>query len=152
MSLERLDDQDYPAFTVGQAAQLLGVQQAFLRRLDTAGLLTPQRSTGGHRRYSRRQLQRAARIRALFDAGHGMSAAQQILQLQDERDHARDELDQALTERDDARHQRDHAREQRDAAREQADEARQSRDEAYRLLAQIDRGRDRPPPIPRRSG
>lgn len=33
----RLDDEDYPGFTMGQAAELLEVQQAFLRSLDAAG-------------------------------------------------------------------------------------------------------------------
>ena len=38
---------------MGLAAGLLGVQPAFLRSLDAAGLLTPGRSVGGQRRYSR---------------------------------------------------------------------------------------------------
>ena len=54
---------------MGQAAELLEVQPAFLRSLDAAGVLTPHRSGGGHRRYSRRQLAVAARMRALFDEG-----------------------------------------------------------------------------------
>ena len=33
--LRRLDDPDYPALTMSQAAELLGVQAAFLRSLDT---------------------------------------------------------------------------------------------------------------------
>ncbi|MFQ6399097.1 MerR family DNA-binding transcriptional regulator [Nocardia sp. KC 131] len=41
---------------MGRAAEILGVTQAFLRGLDAAELLTPQRSAGGHRRYSRYQL------------------------------------------------------------------------------------------------
>ena len=45
--LDQLDDGDYPAFTMGQAAQLLGVQAAFLRSLDVAGVVAPQRSDGG---------------------------------------------------------------------------------------------------------
>lgn len=48
--VSRLDDEDYPAVTMGQAAQLLQVQPTFLRSLDAAGVLTPQRSGGGHRR------------------------------------------------------------------------------------------------------
>ena len=31
---DRLDDPDYPAYTTGRAADVLGVQQAFLRALD----------------------------------------------------------------------------------------------------------------------
>jgi MerR family transcriptional regulator/heat shock protein HspR len=81
---EQLDDPDYPAYTTGQAAQVLGVQQAFLRGLDTAGAIQPGRSQGGHRRYSRRQLALAARIRELFDQGHTLAATLRIVALEDE--------------------------------------------------------------------
>jgi MerR family transcriptional regulator, heat shock protein HspR len=80
----RLDDEDYPAVTMGQAAELLEVQPAFLRSLDAAGVLTPMRSAGGHRRYSRRQLLLATRMRALFDDGLTLDAAVRIVALQDE--------------------------------------------------------------------
>ena len=102
MPLARLDDEDYPAVTMGQAAQLLGVQPAFLRSLDAAGVITPKRSDGGHRRYSRRQLALAIRIRALFDDGLTLDAATRVVQLQDElaRAQARiTELEAALGER-----------------------------------------------------
>jgi MerR family transcriptional regulator/heat shock protein HspR len=82
--LARLDDEDYPAVTMGQAAQLLGVQPAFLRSLDAAGVIRPHRSGGGHRRYSRRQLTLAVRMRALFDDGLTLDAASRIVALQDE--------------------------------------------------------------------
>ncbi|GAA2390300.1 hypothetical protein GCM10010404_54420 [Nonomuraea africana] len=52
--------------TTGQAAQLLGAQQAFLRRLDAAGAVRPDRSAGGQRRYGRRQLPFVIRTRELF--------------------------------------------------------------------------------------
>jgi len=79
-----LDDPDFPAYTTGRAAELLGVQQAFLRSLDTAGALVPQRSAGGRRRYSRRQLAFAARVREQFDQGHTLAAALRILTLEDD--------------------------------------------------------------------
>jgi DNA-binding transcriptional MerR regulator len=82
-NLSRLDDPDYPAFTMSQAAQLLGVQAAFLRSLDTSGILQPHRSPGGHRRYSRHQLALAARMRGLLDDGHSLASAETILGLQD---------------------------------------------------------------------
>lgn len=144
MGLEQLDDQDYPALTVGKAAELLGVQPAFLRSLDNAGVVRPQRSSGGHRRYSRRQLARAARMRELFDQGHTLASAAQVLALEDDLELARDERDRAHRQRDEAREQRDEAREQRDQAyrqRDQAyrqrDEARQERDQAFRELGQL---------------
>jgi len=82
--LTDLDDQDYPAYTTGRAADLLGVQQAFLRSLDAADVLVPHRSEGGHRRYSRRQLGLAQRFRILFDDGHPLASAAVIVRLEDE--------------------------------------------------------------------
>jgi DNA-binding transcriptional MerR regulator len=80
----RLDDPDYPALTMSQAAELLGVQAAFLRSLDGSGVLSPHRSTGGHRRYSRQQLAVAARVRGLLDDGHSLASAGTIVGLLDE--------------------------------------------------------------------
>lgn len=82
--LRRLDDPEYPAFPMSQAAELLGVQAAFLRSLDAAGVLEPSRSVGGHRRYSRAQLATAARLRELLDGGHTLASAEVIVGLQDE--------------------------------------------------------------------
>ena len=84
MTADRLDDPDYPAYTTGRAAAALGVQQAFLRALDAAGAVTPQRSAGGHRRYTRRQLAVAGRIRELLDQGHSLASALRIVGLQDD--------------------------------------------------------------------
>ncbi len=94
MGVSRLDDEDYPAVTMGAAAELLGVQPAFLRSLDAAGVLTPERSSGGHRRYSRRELEIATRMRELFDQGLSLDAATRILDLQDQLDHARARIDE----------------------------------------------------------
>lgn len=84
MAADRLDDPDYPVYTTGQAAKALDVQESFLRALDTAGALVPQRSAGGHRRYTRRQLGYARRVRELFDQGHNLAAALRILALEDD--------------------------------------------------------------------
>jgi excisionase family DNA binding protein len=90
--LSRLDDPDYPALTMSQAAELLGVQAAFLRSLDSSGVLEPHRSPGGHRRYSRAQLAVAARMRGLLDDGHSVASAETIINLQDELAEARADL------------------------------------------------------------
>ena len=45
---DKLDDADYPPYTIGTAANLLGVQPAFLRSLDAAGLLTAGCSAVGN--------------------------------------------------------------------------------------------------------
>jgi DNA-binding transcriptional MerR regulator len=80
----RLDALDDPAYTTGRAAEVLGVRQAFLRSLDAADAVRPQRTPGGRRRYTRRQLAFAARIRELFDQGHTLAAARRILDLEDD--------------------------------------------------------------------
>ena len=66
---DMLDDEDFPAYTMGRAAEVLGVSQDFLRRLGTAKLIEPLRSPGGHRRYSRYQLRLATRARDLCAEG-----------------------------------------------------------------------------------
>ena len=110
MALDRLDDPDHPTFGMSQAADLLGVPQAFLRSLDTAGLLAPARSEGGHRRYSRNQLDRVAALRALADEGHTLASAAEILDLRADLDHERAQLAETTEERDEARRERDEAR------------------------------------------
>ena len=95
----RLDDPDFPALTMSQAADLLGVQAAFLRSLDSSGFLQPYRSAGGHRRYSRAQLDLAARMRGLLDDGHSLASAETIVGLQDELASARADADQPALRR-----------------------------------------------------
>jgi DNA-binding transcriptional MerR regulator len=77
------DDADYPAYTMGRATEMLGVTPAFLRSLGTAGLIEPERSLGGHRRYSRHQLLLAGRVRQLLDEGLPLAAACRIVALED---------------------------------------------------------------------
>lgn len=99
------DDADYPAYTMGRATEMLGVTPAFLRSLGTAGLLEPERSLGGHRRYSRHQLLLAGRVRQLLDEGMPLSAACRIVALEDRLDAAHRrivELGGALTAGEDA--------------------------------------------------
>ncbi|MFD0316411.1 MerR family transcriptional regulator [Streptomyces flavalbus] len=91
-----LDDDDYPAYTMGRAADVLGATPAFLRAVGEAGLITPLRSEGGHRRYSRRQLRIAARARELVNQGTPIEAACRILSLEDR-------LGEALRENDEMR-------------------------------------------------
>ncbi len=98
--LSRLDDQDYPAFTTGQAAKMLGVQEPFLRSLDTAGLVRPRRSDGGHRRYSRRQLTLVVRLREQLDEGHTLAAAARIIGLQDQLADAKNTIDELRAQLD----------------------------------------------------
>ena len=47
--------------TITAAAHFLGVSQDTLRRWEKKGALIPRRTVGGHRRYSRKQLERLLR-------------------------------------------------------------------------------------------
>ena len=89
-----LDDEDYPAYTIGRAADMIGVSQAFLRSVEQARLFNAIRSDGGHRRYSRYQLRLATRVREITDQGTPVEAACRIVILEDQ---LRDAL--ALNER-----------------------------------------------------
>ncbi|SCF92208.1 MerR family transcriptional regulator [Streptomyces sp. Ncost-T10-10d] len=85
---DRLDDDDYPAYTMGRAAEMIGATPAFLRAIGEARLITPLRSEGGHRRYSRYQLRIAARARELVDGGTSIEAACRIVILEDQLEEA----------------------------------------------------------------
>ncbi|MEV6809573.1 MerR family transcriptional regulator [Streptomyces sp. NPDC017248] len=87
--VDNLDDDDYPAYTMGRAAEMLGTTPAFLRALGDHRLITPLRSEGGHRRFSRYQLRVAARARELVDEGTPIEAACRIVILEDQLEEAR---------------------------------------------------------------
>ena len=74
--------------TVHRAAEMLGTTPAFLRAIGEARLITPLRSEGGHRRYSRYQLRIAARARELVDQGTTIEAACRIIILEDQLEEA----------------------------------------------------------------
>ncbi|MFI0151554.1 helix-turn-helix domain-containing protein [Streptomyces lydicus] len=86
--VDKFDDDDYPAYTMGRAAEMLGTAPAFLRALGEHRLITPLRSEGGHRRYSRYHLRIAARARELVDAGTPIDAACRIIILEDQLEEA----------------------------------------------------------------
>ncbi len=73
---------------MGRAAEVLGATQGFFRALGEARLITPLRSKGGHRRYSRYQLRIAARARELVDQGTPIKAACRIIILEDQLEEA----------------------------------------------------------------
>ena len=85
---DMLNDDDYPAYTMGRAAEIVGTSQDFLRRLDEAKLFIPFRSAGGHRRYSRYQIRLAARAREVVDQGTALEAACRIIVLEDQLEEA----------------------------------------------------------------
>lgn len=78
------DDPSRPMFSVGQVADMLDVQQAFLRRLDTQQLVCPARSEGAQRRYSRDDVDRVAEVCGLIDEGLTLEGVRRVIALQAE--------------------------------------------------------------------
>lgn len=76
------DDPAAPLFTVGQVADMLAVQPAFLRRLDQQDVVRPARSEGGQRRYSRDQIDRVAEVCALVGEGLTLAGVRRVFELQ----------------------------------------------------------------------
>jgi DNA-binding transcriptional MerR regulator len=79
-----LPDDAAPLFTVSQVAVLLDVQAAFLRRLDAEGVVSPARTTGGQRRYSRTEIEHVAAVAELMGEGMTLAGAQRIIELENE--------------------------------------------------------------------
>jgi DNA-binding transcriptional MerR regulator len=78
------DDRERPLFTVGQVAEMLDVQQAFLRRLDQHDLVSPARSDGFQRRYSMVDVDRVSEICGLVGEGLTLPGIRRVLELQAE--------------------------------------------------------------------
>jgi cob(I)alamin adenosyltransferase len=66
--------------TIGDLADAVGVTARAIRHYESVGLLEPaERSVGGHRRYTRDDLDRLGRITALRRAGFGLEAIRRLL-------------------------------------------------------------------------
>ncbi|MFL6206633.1 MAG: MerR family transcriptional regulator [Acidimicrobiales bacterium] len=77
-----IDDHNAPLYTVGQVAELLGVQPAFVRRLDTEHVVEPARSAGGQRRYSREDVGQVQAVSRMASEGMTLPGIKRILALE----------------------------------------------------------------------
>lgn len=97
------DDENLPLFTVGQVAEMLEIQQAFLRRLDEFRVVRPSRSSGGQRRYSRNEITVVQYVVELVGEGMTLAAVRRVLELEarvKELEVERAQLRAALAQRD----------------------------------------------------
>ncbi len=76
------DDPAAPLYSVGQVADMLEVQPAFLRRLDTQQLVSPARSDGQQRRYSRDDVRDVQEVVGLVAEGLTLEGVRRVLDLQ----------------------------------------------------------------------
>ena len=82
MAPSPLEDEHAPLYTVGQVAEMLAVKQAFLRRVDELRVVSPQRSAGGQRRYTRVEIRVIRQVVTMADEGMTMPAIRRIIELE----------------------------------------------------------------------
>ncbi|WP_327785606.1 MerR family transcriptional regulator [Arthrobacter sp. 18067] len=69
-------------YAISVAAELVGTGQQNLRLYERKGLLTPERTDGGTRRYSERNLLTLRRIGVLLDEGLNLAGVKLVLELE----------------------------------------------------------------------
>ena len=87
------DDDHAPLYTVGQVAGMLGVQPAFVRRLDAESVVQPARSEGGQRRYTKAEIRTVQQVASMAGEGMTLSGIRRILELEAEVAALKQELD-----------------------------------------------------------
>ncbi|WEV64848.1 helix-turn-helix transcriptional regulator [Bifidobacterium sp. ESL0732] len=86
-------DIDLPVFSVGRAAQLADIHPQTLRQYDRQGLIVPQRTEGGARRYSLRDVHKLAEAQQMSqEDGINLAGISRILDLQEENRQLRREV------------------------------------------------------------
>jgi MerR family transcriptional regulator, heat shock protein HspR len=82
-------------YGISVAAELVGMGVQNLRLYEARGLLEPERTQGGTRRYSANDLERLRRIGDLLDAGINLAGIAMVMDLQDENSQLRAEKEEA---------------------------------------------------------
>lgn len=70
-------------FAISVAAEMVSMQIQNLRVYERRGLIEPDRTPGGTRRYSRDDIDRLHRIRELLADGLNLAGIRQVLRLED---------------------------------------------------------------------
>ncbi len=80
---------DRGVYGISVAAELVGMGAQTLRLYETRGLLEPDRTTGGTRRYSPEDLDRLRHIGELLSAGLNLAGIAMVLDLEEQNTHLR---------------------------------------------------------------
>jgi MerR family transcriptional regulator, heat shock protein HspR len=86
----RKDPRRRGVYGISVAAELTGAGVQNLRVYERRGLVDPQRTEGGTRRYSEHDLDRVRRVLALLDAGLNLAGIALVLDLEDDNARLRD--------------------------------------------------------------
>ena len=81
-------------YGISVAAELVGTGVQNLRAYEARGLLEPERTQGGTRRYSANDLDRLRRIGDLLEAGLNLAGIAMVMDLQDENTQLRAEKEE----------------------------------------------------------
>jgi DNA-binding transcriptional MerR regulator len=82
-------DPDRGVYGISVAAELVGMDPQSLRLYERRGLLLPERTDGGTRRYSADDLERLRRIGALLAGGLNLAGIALVLDLEAENERLR---------------------------------------------------------------
>ena len=85
-----MQDRQRALYAISVAAELSGTAIQNLRVYERRGLVEPDRTSGGTRRYSEEDVERLVRIRELLDAGLNLAGVERVLELEEEVDRLRD--------------------------------------------------------------
>ena len=88
-----LDDSARGVFAISVAAELTGLHPQTLRIYEREGLVSPSRSEGGTRRYSRDDVERLTKIATLMAAGMNLVGVRRVLELEQENRRLQAEVD-----------------------------------------------------------
>ncbi len=84
-------DGDRGVYGISVAAELVGIAVQNLRLYEARGLLEPERTEGGTRRYSANDLDRLHRISDLLEAGLNLAGIGMVLDLETQNTQLREE-------------------------------------------------------------
>lgn len=76
------DAAERAVYVISVAAELAGMHPQTLRQYDRLGLVSPARTSGHGRRYSRRDVERLRRVQALSQEGVNLEGIRRILDLE----------------------------------------------------------------------
>ena len=91
--MSELHDKDRPVFMISVAAELAGVHPQTLRAYEQKGLVTPKRTGGNTRMYSRADIDRLNLINELTAEGINLAGVIRILDLEGRIEERDEELD-----------------------------------------------------------
>ncbi|MHA6554781.1 heat shock protein transcriptional repressor HspR [Corynebacterium pyruviciproducens] len=104
------NSQETEVFVISVAAELAGMHAQTLRSYDRMGLVTPRRTRGGGRRYTKQDVEQLREIQRLsHDEGVNLAGIKAITRLQEEKSALERRLEELQEENEELRQKLEHA-------------------------------------------